>query len=211
MIRTPVPFKAPVAALLTLGAAPALAHHPMGGALPATAWQGLASGLGHPVIEVDHLLFLLGAAAVAALTRAAPARAGAALILYALAASLGTLARVGEISLPTGGPAVALSLLAVAICLWLQRGPSGIAGGMTAAAAGLIHGHAYGEAVIGAQVAPLAWYLAGLVIVQSVLMIGCFAGLRRLGDFAASRTVTVARSLGAVIGAAGLTLLWAGA
>lgn len=210
MIRTPVLFKVLAAALPTLGAAPALAHHPMGGALPGTAWQGLASGLGHPVIEVDHLLFLLGAAAVAALTSAAPARAGAALILYAIAASLGTLARVGEISLPIGGPAVALSLMAVGVCLWLQRGPSGIAGGLTAAAAGLVHGHAYGEAVIGAQVAPLAWYLTGLVLVQSVLMIGCFASLRRLGVSAAPGFVTVARSLGAAIGAAGLTLLWAG-
>ena len=137
MIRLPALFKALAAAAATmLGAAPALAHHPMGGTLPGTAWQGLASGLGHPVIEVDHLLFLLGAAAVAALTRATPARAGAALILYAIAASLGTLARVGEISLPMGGPAVALSLMAVGVCLWLQRGPSGIAGGLTAAAAG---------------------------------------------------------------------------
>ena len=212
MSRLPALFKALAAAAATmLGAAPALAHHPMGGTLPGTAWQGLASGLGHPVIEVDHLLFLLGAAAVAALTRATPARAGAALILYAVAASLGTLARVGEISLPMGGPAVALSLMAVGVCLWLQRGPSGIAGGLTAAAAGLIHGHAYGEAVVGAQTGPIVWYLVGLVIVQSVLMIGCFAGLRRLGLAAPSRIVTVARSLGAAIGAAGVMLLWAGA
>lgn len=212
MIRVPALFKAlAAAASMSFGAAPALAHHPMGGALPGTAWQGLASGLGHPVIEVDHLLFLLGAAAVAALTRATPARAGAALILYAIAASLGTLARVGEISLPMGGPAVALSLMAVGICLWLQRGPSGIVGAMAAAAAGLVHGHAYGEAVIGAQAPPIVWYLAGLVIVQSVLMIGCFAGLRRLGVVAPSGMVTGARGLGTAIGSVALMLLWSGA
>jgi hypothetical protein len=42
-------------------------------------------------------------------------------------------------------------------------------------------------------------------------MIGCFAGLRRLGVATPSRIVTVARSLGAAIGAAGVMLLWAGA
>ncbi len=43
---------------------PLLAHHPMGGTVPTTAWTGLLSGLGRPVIEVDHLLFLLGVRAV---------------------------------------------------------------------------------------------------------------------------------------------------
>ena len=33
----------------------------MGGATPATFWQGLASGVGHPVIGLDHLVFLLAA------------------------------------------------------------------------------------------------------------------------------------------------------
>ena len=210
MMRVPALFKAPAAAAsMTLVAAPALAHHPMGGTVPSTAWQGLASGRGHPVIEIDHLLFLLGAAAIAALTRATPARAGAALILYAIAASLGTLVRVGEISLPIGGPAVALSLLAVGVCLWMRRAPSVVVGATMAVAAGLIHGHAYGEAVIGAQAMPIAWYMVGLAIVQSALMIGCFAGLRRLGDFAP--TAIVARSIGTAIGAAGLMLLWVSA
>jgi hypothetical protein len=63
--------------------------------------------------------------------------------------------------------------------------------------------------VIGAQATPIAWYRVGLAIVQSVLMIGCFAGLRRLGDFAP--TAIVARSLGTAIGAAGLMLLWVSA
>ena len=40
--------------------APASAHHMMGGEVPATAWQGLLSGLGHPIIGVDHLAFIVG-------------------------------------------------------------------------------------------------------------------------------------------------------
>src|SRR3990172_1570591 len=35
-------------------------------AMPATALEGLLSGLGHPVIGVDHLLFIAGAGVLAA-------------------------------------------------------------------------------------------------------------------------------------------------
>ena len=39
---------------------PAFAHHFMGGELPSTAWQGLLSGLGHPIIGIDHFAFTVG-------------------------------------------------------------------------------------------------------------------------------------------------------
>ena len=40
-------------------AAPAAAHHPLGGGTPTTAWHGLLSGIGHPVIGFDHLAFII--------------------------------------------------------------------------------------------------------------------------------------------------------
>ncbi|MGZ3291216.1 MAG: HupE/UreJ family protein, partial [Xanthobacteraceae bacterium] len=47
-----------VAPLLFMTAS-ASAHHVMGGKTPATFFEGLISGLGHPVIGPDHLAFLL--------------------------------------------------------------------------------------------------------------------------------------------------------
>ena len=47
------------AILLPAAAFPAAAHHPMGGATPGTLMEGFLSGLGHPVIGVDHLLFIV--------------------------------------------------------------------------------------------------------------------------------------------------------
>src|SRR5688572_23452238 len=44
----------------------ALAHHPMGGTVPATLLEGLLSGLGHPLIGIDHFLFIAGAGVLAA-------------------------------------------------------------------------------------------------------------------------------------------------
>ena len=63
LLASPRPLRqAAVAALaLLLIASPAFAHHPfgMGDSSALTAWQGLLSGLGHPLLGPDHLLFLL--------------------------------------------------------------------------------------------------------------------------------------------------------
>ena len=40
-------------------AAPAYAHHPMGGTTPTTFTEGLLSGFGHPVLGLDHLAALV--------------------------------------------------------------------------------------------------------------------------------------------------------
>ena len=48
------------AGVVALSGSPALAHHVMGGVTPETLWQGLLSGLAHPIIGVDHFAFILG-------------------------------------------------------------------------------------------------------------------------------------------------------
>ena len=60
-----------VAALLAAGVSSAHSHHVMDYAMPATALEGLLSGLGHPVIGIDHLLFIAGAGVLAARMKAA--------------------------------------------------------------------------------------------------------------------------------------------
>ena len=41
--------------VLTLSTTDAFAHHVMGGRMPATFTEGILSGLGHPIIGLDHL------------------------------------------------------------------------------------------------------------------------------------------------------------
>ena len=66
---------------------------------------------------------------------------------------------------------IGLSLLAAAACLWKRWLPSLMpALAMSAVAAGLLHGQAYGEAVIGAETTPVLWYLLGLLVVQCTLV-----------------------------------------
>ena len=55
-------------ALVLASAAPASAHHVMGGMSPSTLFEGLLSGLAHPVIEMDHLAFVIALGLAAAFT-----------------------------------------------------------------------------------------------------------------------------------------------
>jgi urease accessory protein len=70
--------------------------------------------------------------------------------------------------------------------------------------AGLAHGYAYGESIFGAEPTPLFAYLAGLVVIQSVLAGGVALITRRSG---AEVSALAPRLVGAVIFGVGLTAL----
>ena len=61
--------------VLVLFSAPAFAHHLMGGRTPASFTEGILSGLGHPVIGLDHFAAVVAVGYLAAAHRAAPALA----------------------------------------------------------------------------------------------------------------------------------------
>ena len=57
------------AASILIPAFPVLAHHPNGGETPSNFIQGFLSGLGHPVIGIDHLVFVVAIGLLAALSK----------------------------------------------------------------------------------------------------------------------------------------------
>lgn len=154
-------------ALTLVATLPAHAHHMMGGRTPSTFAEGLLSGLGHPVIGIDHLAFIVAvglAVGVAGLSLAMPAA-------FVAASAVGVALHVMGANLPGAELVVAASVI--------------LAGGMLAAGgaaraslpmwaalfavAGLFHGYAYGESIFGAERAPVWAYLLGLVIVQTAI------------------------------------------
>lgn len=158
-------------------ALPSAAHHPMGGATPGNLMDGLLSGFGHPLIGVDHLLFIL-AVGVVAFYFGQRARMIAALLTGAL---VGTLAHVYWPGLPYHELLVALSLVWVGALMvrrdaFLRR--AGAA--WLFAASGVAHGYAYGEAIVGAETTPLLAYLAGFTLIQLAMAFGAFAVTRYL-------------------------------
>jgi urease accessory protein len=195
-----MPQRLPTLLLLALAPLPAAAHHPMGGALPATAWEGFASGIGHPVIGPDHLAFLLAAGVLAA--GFGTRRGVLAILAFVAGGFLGSLAHVAGIGFGPVEALVALSVLAVGVALLRPGLPVGaVAAGF--ALAGLVHGHAFAEAVIGAEPTPVVAYLAALALMQAALATGAMLLARRIGAAAPRLRVPV----GAAAALAGVVFL----
>lgn len=160
-------------ALPLASAPPAKAHHVMGGEVPGTAWQGLLSGLGHPVIGLDHLAFVLGVGALAHLMGR--------VVLLPLAFVTGTVVgcalHVRGYTLPAPELVIALTV-AVAAALVARRAklPPGSIVALLGVA-GAFHGYAYGESIVGAETAPLAAYMIGFGVIQSCVAVGAALAL----------------------------------
>ena len=171
-----MPSRIALAALsLLLAAAPAFAHHPMGGAVPETFMHGLLSGIGHPVIGIDHFAFVVAVGLAAAFMRnvwAPPLAAIAGM-------TAGCLLTVGALALPMVEPVVALSVLLLGGMVLFGRGLPAPAAALLFAFAGLFHGAAYGEAVIGAEPTPVVAYLVGLAAVQMAIALASAALVQR--------------------------------
>jgi urease accessory protein len=141
-----------------LAPALAFAHHPTGGMTPQTFGHGLLSGIGHPVLGPDHLAFIIGIGVLMAVSRRwqwLPAAFVATLIP-------GVLLHAASIDIGPAEVIVALSVALVGLAVLNEdRMPAALVIGAVMAA-GLFHGHAFGETIVGAEPAPIIAYLAGL-------------------------------------------------
>lgn len=188
-----------IAALL-LTVVPASAHHVMGGEMPSTFVQGLLSGLGHPVIGLDHLAFLIAvgvAVGVGGLSLALP-------IVFVVASALGVVIHLYEFNLPAVEIIVASSVVLIGVLVASGRALPLAAWGALFGLAGIFHGYAYGESIVGAEPTPLWAYLIGLVLIQSAISVGAALLTRRAGE---SVEAIAPRLAGAVVVGVGLAAL----
>lgn len=194
-----------VAAVLAFAAGPALAHHPLAGRPMETFAHGLLSGIGHPILGFDHLFFvaLLGIAAIYAGHRfVAPLAYIGAMLVGCLITSFG-------IRLPLTEVVIALSLLGLGMFVM-----SGRALGMNLALAafaiaGLFHGSAFGESILGqeggAPTAVLFGYLIGLAVTQYIIALGSGIAVATVWNAREANAVQ-ARIAGAAVAGVGLFL-----
>jgi urease accessory protein len=186
-------------AAFILAAEPALAHHVMGGRMPVTFGEGFLSGLGHPVIGLDHF-----AAVVAVGCLAAAHRAGAVLALgFVAAMMLGVAAHLGGASVPGAEVLVAATVIGLGVAVVRDPPLPAAAAVALFVVAGLVHGYALGESIYGAERAPLAAYLLGLAVIQGAIALAAMSLARSF----ASRTSLAVRLAGAGIAGVGLTFL----
>ncbi|MGZ8202367.1 MAG: HupE/UreJ family protein [Burkholderiales bacterium] len=172
-MNTALRLMAPAAAVL-LAPSLAFAHHAMDNAMPTTLLQGLLSGLGHPVIGLDHLAFIIAAGVLAARYSKGLLLA----LLFVLGSIAGAVLHLGGLDLPGVEWWIAATLLVVAVPL-LRRGPAFVpAITVFYAIAGYAHGYALAETIVGAEATPLAGYFAGLTAIQALLATAAY-GLTR--------------------------------
>lgn len=151
-----------------LFASPAIAHHPLGGDAPQTVLHGLISGLAHPVIGPDHLAFvvLIGLAAAFA------GRALAGPLAFIGATLAGTAILLAGATLPLTELVITASVVILGALLLTGRAVTGPVALAAFALAGIFHGYAYGEAVIGATPMPVFAYLVGFGAIQFAIAAG---------------------------------------
>ena len=150
-------------------ASPALAHHPFEGATETFSnFDGLLSGLAHPLLGIDHLLFLLSIGLVGGISLSGWAIP---LLFSGLFGSL--LALLSQSIFPFGEIVMGLSLIVSAfVCLGHLR-PAWMIPLITS------HGYVLGETIIGAEPTTLIMYLFGLFLVQGLLITLSVLLLRR--------------------------------
>lgn len=182
------------AGLLLAASTSVFAHHPMGGMTPETFSQGLLSGLGHPIIGLDHFAFLVLAVLLSFALK------GSARFLAPLAfvgATIGgTVLHLGAANIPMSEALVALSVVVAGVLAVSRRYPGAFALSAIFAVSGVLHGYAYGESIIGAETTPLLAYLAGFAFIQYALIAGGIIGLDKLASKSEATRLLVARVSG---------------
>jgi len=179
------------AGLLLAAATPVLAHHPMGGMTPQTFSEGLLSGLGHPIIGLDHFAFLVLAILLSVALK------GSARFLAPLAfvgaTVAGTVLHLGAANIPMSETLVALSVVIAGVLAVSRRFPGAFALSAIFAVSGILHGYAYGESIIGAETTPLLAYLAGFAAIQYGIIAGGVIALDKLAAKSEATRMLVAR------------------
>lgn len=183
-------------ALLAMLVRPAFAHHPFGmvEGQDLNALQGLISGIGHPLLGPDHLLFLL---AIGFVGLNKPRKWLIPLLAAGLLGSAISLVMPLPETLAVYAEALVSLSLAIAGLVALGKVSPLILVPVIS-----LHGYLLGGAVIGAEPTPLAAYFLGLLISQGSLLLIITSYSRRLIDAIGDAGLRTAAGVWIGIGAA---------
>jgi urease accessory protein len=162
--------KASAIAVVLLGGSVTLsAHHMTGGKVPVGAVQGFLSGLAHPVLGLDHLAVVLALGLLSVTIR----RGKSIPFAFLLASIAGTAVHLMSIDLMASQLAAAASTVCLGAVLFTRRPNTPGLVIAIASFAGIFHGYAYAESIVGAESAPLVAYLLGFTMMQyGIAMVG---------------------------------------
>ncbi len=145
--------------------APALAHHPfgMGESSELSGWQALLSGIGHPLLGPDHLLFMLGIALVG--QKRAKKWIFPLLAVGLAGSALVQLQPLPDLLAPWAEALVSLSLAIEGLIILNRLSPKCLLPMFA------LHGYLLGSTIVGAEPTPLIGYFSGLLLSQMALLL----------------------------------------
>lgn len=191
-----------LAAAAAVFPAPAFAHHPTAGMMPVSVFEGLASGLAHPVIGLDHFAFIVAVG----LAAAAIGRVVALPVAFVGGTLIGCAIHLASIGLPGAEIMIAATVVAGGLLVVTRTRIPQLALLALTGLGGIMHGWAYGEGIFGAEQGPLAAYLLGFVTVQLAIAIATALAARALLTNPAADQGMV-RIAGAVVLGIGIAML----
>src|SRR5262245_22698769 len=146
--------------------------------MPTTLLEGLLSGITHPVFGLDHLTFMIAIGLAAALS------AASFLIIacFVAACLAGTVVHAANFDFAFSEQLVAISVILAGLLLLTGYGSKRWIWPVFALLCGLVHGYAFGETILGANLDVTAAYLVGLlgivVVVAVTVMLVISKGLK---------------------------------
>lgn len=155
-------------AVAMMAAGAAEAHHPLGGGTPETFWHGFLSGVGHPMIGIDHFAFIIAVGLAAAFS----GKRFLTPLAFVGATMIGCMLHVAGIMLPLPELFISASVVALGAFVLSGRKLATSAQLGVFGLAGLFHGFAYGGAIIGAEATPLVAYLGSFAMTQYLIALG---------------------------------------
>ena len=195
-----------ILAIQLLISAPAWAHHPLDGRLPANFFEGIMSGFGHPVIGFDHLAFVIASGLIALKITGGifiP-------VAFVVATGIGAGVHLVSIDLPIPEIIIAASVVTFGILIaFKEKQQKNLNYGFKvtglAALAGIFHGYAYGEGIFGAEPTPMVAYLIGFILIQLAIALGTYFFASKVIKITPAKYLT--RFGGTAIAACGIVFL----
>ena len=156
------------------------------------------------MIGVDHFVFVIAIGLMAALKRVNGIFIPLTFIVSTL---LGTGVHLLSVDLPLPEIVISASVVGFGLMLIGKDRPNLAWILLAAAIAGIFHGYAYGEAIVGAEMTPLVGYLTGFAAIQAAIALGAFQVGRRLLGKETNGSALPLRFAGFIITGAGLAFL----
>jgi len=170
--------------------------------MPTNLMEGLLSGITHPVVGLDHLTFMLVIGLVAALANASLRVIGC----FVVASLVGIVVHAANFDFAYSEQLVAFSVILAGLLLLMGYGSKRSIWSPFAVIAGFVHGYAFGETILGANLDVTAAYMAGLLAIVVTITIAAMLVTSKVLKVVDARSISV-RTAGGVIAMIGIYLL----